>query len=504
MQMGFATALVAVSMIATAGSLGADGQPKPEDEIALLKSQIARNPDAAAPHLQLVQIYLRTERFEEADSAVKAALQANGQNSELHRVAGDLLFREGHVAEADAEYKSAFRLDKQNPRAIYGISRTFRAVGLRAKAANLVRAAHGLAPGDAEIEAAFLALDPYGPEAVARWQKLLADPDASADIPRKHHFKTELVETELAKAKLLKGRQPLEFSSPYQRYQLPYRVLYDGKRPTGIGMTITINGVKSELRVDTGAGGVTVSSGFAAKAGIERIGSSQIGGIGNKGAVGAWIGYAESMQVGGVDFRNVLVDVKEKGSVDDSGGLLGTDIFRRFLVKLNFHEGMVDLDPLPGPAWDGYAPVDRYDGPEVKGFSQIFQLQHMLLIPTLVSEKQKSEQTHCLFMVDTGADFNNISTNLAPSVTKIHNDNNLEVTGVSGKVKMVYQADKVVLQFAKFRQTNLDLTSLDLADTSRWLGMEVSGTLGLPVLSLFRSIVIDYRDEGILFDFNPY
>jgi hypothetical protein len=469
-------------------------QGKKEDAIALLQKEVAAHPGAVEPNVRLVDALLHSERFDEADDVIKAALAANTQAPDLHRVHGDLLFREGHIIEADSEYKSAFRADKKNARALYGIARTFRVAGLRAKAVGLLRAAHELDPADTVIGSAFDALD----NSVAKWERLLQNPEVAADPERKRH-----AETSLALAKLLNGGHEFELTSPYRHYQLPYRVLYDGKRPTGIGMTISINGAKSELRVDTGAGGVTVSSGFAAKAGIQRVGSAKMTGVGNQGDVDIWIGYAEHMQIGDVEFKNVFVEVREKGSVDDSGGLLGTDIFDRFLVKLNFYEGRVDLDPLPGPAWDGFTPIDRYDGPEVKDFTQIFQVHHNLLIPTLVSDKQKSEQTNCLFLVDTGAGLNQISTTLAPSVAKLHNAEHMVVKGVSGKVKMLYQADQVYLQFASFRQKNLDLTSFDLSPISRGAGLEVSGILGLPVLSMFHSLTIDYRDARINFEYKP-
>jgi hypothetical protein len=407
---------------------------------------------------------MHSERFDEADDAIKAALAANSQASDLHRIHGDLLFREGHIIQADTEYKAAFHADKKNARALYGIARTFRVAGLRGKAVGLLRAAHDLDPDDDVIASAFDSLD----NSVAKWEKVLQSPEVKADPAL-----TERAEMELAQAKLLKGGHQFELASPYQNYRLPYRVLYDGKRPTGMGMTIVVNGVKSELRVDTGADGVTVSSGFAAKAGLQRIGNAKLGGIGNQGSVG------------------------------DAGGLIGTDIFKRFLVKFNFPAGRIDLDPLPGPAWDGFTPVDRYDGPEAKGFAQIFQVHHYLLIPTLVSDKQQSEQTNSLFLIDTGAGLNQISTTLAPSVAKLHNTDQIIVKGVSGKVKMLYQADQVYLQFASFRQRNLDLTSFDLSHISRGAGLEVGGILGLPVLVLFQSFTIDYRDARINFDYEP-
>jgi hypothetical protein len=490
-------AVILTALLVLAGEIDVASllrQGKKDEAIALLRQEIAAHPDAVEPNVRLVEVLLHSESFDEADDAIKAALAANGQASDLHRVHGDLLFREGHIFGADAEYKAAFHADKKNALALYGIARTFRVAGLRGKAAGLLRAAHELDPSHEVIGSAFDAVD----SSVAKWEKVLQNPDVIADAERKRH-----AEMGLAEAKLLKGGHEFELVSPYQHYQLPYRVLYNGKQPTGVGMTIVVNGVKSELRVDTGAGGVTVSSGFAAKAGIQRIGSVKIGGIGNDGAVDSWVGYAERMQIGDIEFKNIFVEVREKGSVDDSGGLLGTDIFARFLVKFNFYAGRIELDTLPGPAWDGFTPVDRYDGPEVKEFTQIFQVHHDLLIPTLVSDKQKSEQTNCLFLIDTGSELNQISTNLAPTVAKLHNADRIVVKGVSGKVKMLYQADQVYLQFASFRQKNLDLTSFDLSHISRGAGLEVSGILGLPVLSMFQSFTIDYRDARINFDYKP-
>jgi Flp pilus assembly protein TadD/predicted aspartyl protease len=483
-----------LSLRATAVMLAAVFLLGGDTDVAGLKKDIAAHPEAVEPNVRLVDLLLHEERFDEADEAVQTALKANAQASDLHRIHGDLLFREGHVPEADAEYKAAFHLDKQNPRALYGIARTFRIAGLNGKAASLIRAAHELAPTDPVISSAYFSLD----NSVGRWERMALDPAVTTDPAAK-----SFVQTELAKAKVLNGRHEFELASPYQPYQLPYRVLYNGKRATGMGLTIVIKGVKSELLVDTGAGGLLVSSSFAAKAGIQRIGGSKIGGLGNAGDADAWVGYADSMRVGNIEFRNIIVKVKEKGSVGESDGLIGTDIFKRFLVDVNIYQGRIDLDPLPGPAWDGFTPVDRYEGRELAQFTQIFEAGHLLLIPTLVSEKLQSEQTNCLFLIDTGAEFNDISTNLAPGVTKVRSNHSMAVSGVSGRVKMVYQADRVVLQFGSFRQTNLGLTSLDETRPSRAAGLEVSGTLGLPVLSMFQSFTIDYRDAKINFDYKP-
>ena len=169
-------------------------------------------------------------------------------------------------------------------------------------------------------------------------------------------------------------------------------------------------------------------------------------------------------------------------------------------MKVNFAGQSLDLDPLPGPAWDGHSSANRYEGPELAGFSQMLIVHHYLLIPTLISQSTKGEQTQGLFLLDTGSELNMISTNLAPAIAKVHGSLD-RVRGISGKVKNVYEADKIVLQFATFRQLNLDLTSFDLTGFSRGAGMEFSGIMGLPLIGMFASVTLDYRDGCVKFDY---
>jgi len=72
------------------------------------------------------------------------------------------------------------------------------------------------------------------------------------------------------------------------------------------------------------------------------------------------------------------------------------------------------------------------------------------------------------------------------------------VTGLSGKVKTVYSADKAVLQFGHLRQENQDLLSFNSDSTSNSVGTEVSGTLGF-ILLHFLDVKIDYRDDLVDF-----
>jgi hypothetical protein len=92
-----------------------------------------------------------------------------------------------------------------------------------------------------------------------------------------------------------------------------------------------------------------------------------------------------------------------------------------------------------------------------------------------------------------------IAPELARQATKVHRDDaHGSMKGISGKVKDMYVTDELVLQFAGFRQRNLDMSSFDFSKLSRANGIEVSGFLGLPLLNLFE-LSIDYRDGLVKF-----
>ena len=65
---------------------------------------------------------------------------------------------------------------------------------------------------------------------------------------------------------------------------------------------------------------------------------------------------------------------------------------------------------------------------------------------------------------------------------------------------MMYSADKVTLEFAGYRQQNQNLTAFDLSSFSRNANAEITGIMGLPLLGLFSSITLDYRDGRLKFD----
>ncbi len=115
-------------------------------------------------------------------------------------------------------------------------------------------------------------------------------------------------------------------------------------------------------------------------------------------------------------------------------------------------------------------------------WTPVFRFGHELLIRTRVNDSQPM-----LFLIDTGASVNFLSTKTARQVTKVGSDTSTHVKGISGNVANVYRADQATLVFGHFSQKNQNMVSFDLSKLSRNTGTEVSGILGFELLRMLQS-----------------
>ena len=104
-------------------------------------------------------------------------------------------------------------------------------------------------------------------------------------------------------------------------------------------------------------------------------------------------------------------------------------------------------------------------------------------------------------MIDTGAQKTVITPAAAQAVTKIHGDDAMTFRGVDGKVKKLYYANDVAVQFGNLLQKNARMTVFDLSGPSRGFGTEISGLLGEDTLGVLV-IHIDYRDGLMKFEYS--
>lgn len=274
-----------------------------------------------------------------------------------------------------------------------------------------------------------------------------------------------------------------------------------------------MNGVPAKLVLDTGSGGILIDKKIAEKAGVKKVAEASVGGIGDKGVVPGYVGFATSIQVGDLQFEGCYVQVLNRRSVLGDDGLIGADVFENYLVDIDFPDAKLKLSGLPpypdASPKDAQAQAslepnpeqrdnvhDRYVAPEMKKYTAVFRFDHMLLVPTSVNNSPAT-----LFAIDTGAFGNTITPEAAKQVAKVNRDDGFRVGGLNGEVKNVYTST-VTLKFAHFKREREDLTTFSLDSTSHVLGTEVSRLLGFNML-YFLDIKIDYRDGLVNFTYAP-
>jgi predicted aspartyl protease len=416
-------------------------------------------------------------------------------------VAGDIHFRSGNFAESEKEYRAALKLDGKSSQATLGMARMMEMVSMNKRASAMYGKAHDLDPDDSHIFHAWLATLPLG-EQLEPLKKYAGDHPGERDA---NHLK--FLES-YGKKKLwsLDGEiKPTEIKMlPFGR-ELSY--VEDIRRngpmtiSKGYGLSVKFNDkASSVLLLDTGAGGITIGRRLAEKIGAVKIVDTFIGGIGDDGPIPSYLAWVDKITIGTVQFRNCIVEVSSKNNVADEAGLIGADVFDKFLVTLDFQEWRLQLSPLPkNPAVtvaDEDAPQDRYIAPELQGFTKFYRFGHNIVVPVVVNDKETAD-----FVLDTGADLNMMDTKFAQKVTKATAEDEYRMKGVSGKVTEVLTGRKAILMFAKMRIESHDLPVFPLDRFSSFEGTEIAGFIGIRTL-VQTKMTIDYRDG--LVNLEPY
>jgi Flp pilus assembly protein TadD/predicted aspartyl protease len=460
-----------------------------KDAVAAFKALVDKDPTLADAHAGLVRCLLSTNQVEEADGAARKALAALPSSAVVHAVVGDVAFRSGNFGDAEKEYRAALKIDANSARAVYGMGRMLHMVSLNKRAKENFARAHQLDPEDSQITRRWLDTLPYA-EQLEQLKKMDFDAGEKANRQR--------LLTALAEKKpwvLASEIKPMEIKMPHYGRKVEYTNDVDRSTATiskGFGLQVKFNDrVSAELLLDTGAGGITIGRKLAERAGAVKIADTWIGGIGDKGGIESYEAWIDKINIGGLEFHNCVVTVSSKNDIIDDAGLIGADVFDKFLITLDFHEQKLLLAPLPKNP--GASDVDdewqdRYIAQEMQGFTKFYRFYHDMVVPVVVNDKATGN-----FILDTGAELNSMSKRLAAQVTKATADDEYRITGVSGNVQQVLTGQKAILQFAKMRIESHDLPVFSLDNTSANEGTEIAGLIGIKVLVQMK-MTIDYRD----------
>lgn len=479
------------------------------------------DPRSSDAYVGLTRTLLKQKKVDEARSIVDKGMQT-ADSPQLRVAAAELDFREGLISKAEREWVDVINSGHKDGRAYLGLARVSTALSLNKRAQTMLEKAFATAPEDPEVRKAWMRklnrsdrvkfLESYlsGPNP--------EDPESRAHLQQYLEYLKALPNGPEPACRLVGNVTSTETNM--------VSLLRDPNHLRGYGLQVSFGSEKSNLLLDTGAGGIVIDRRVAEKAGLKQISANTTGGIGDKGEARAYSALAPDIKVGGLEFENCRVEVIDRRSVVDEDGLIGADVFANFLVNLDFIHHKLRLSQLPvrpgqhdqnlrlianndgGTEADephradssssettnnNQGPFDRYIAPEMKDYTQVLRFGHMLLVPTGVND----EKTVRFFLIDSGAFTTQLSLAAAQSVTKVHTDSSMHVRGVSGNVSKVYVADNATLTFARLRQRVEDAVVLNLKDLSDHTGIEVSGIIGFTTMQML-DINIDYRD-GLVF-----
>jgi tetratricopeptide (TPR) repeat protein len=486
-----------------------------------------KSPDACAG---LIRVHLRQRDVEQAAQTANECLAL--VDSPRVRVAyGEVLFRQGKIEQAELEWAKAINAGFAEARAYLGLARVRNARAMYKSARGMINRAHELDPNDPEIEGIWVA-------ALTTRERIQYLED---ELATRNDWNNEKHQDTVKYVQYLKEQEkadyrPCRFVNGTIPTVIPMvMILGEDTFMKAWGLPVFLNGHRSSLLIDTGASGIVLSRKAAERAGIVMVAADTIGGIGDKGRRSGHIGIADVVQIGDLQFQGCPIEIVDSRSVMGNDGLIGSDVFKEFLVDLDFPSVRLRLSPLPQRPDEAQGKPrpqnsetdktnqsisendndhaaratepssqlrelpaqDAYIAPEMQSFTRVFRFGDDLLIPTTIGNVPGK-----LFLLDTGAFNNAISPEAAREVTKIYGDSNKTVKGLGGSVKKVYSANKVVVTFGHLRQENQDMVGFDTSSLSDEYGTEVSGFLGFKML-MFLDIKIDYRDALVEFSYNP-
>lgn len=501
---------------------------KGEFDSALAKYQeiLKDHPQSPDAYAGMVRVYLKQKKVDEAAKAADEGL-AHLDHPRLRSARAEVWFRQGRITDAEREWVQVVN-SYPEAHAYLGLAKVRSAIAMYKTAKQMLDKAHEIDPDDPDIQSDWIYTLSRAERIKYLETSLAGENNWDAD---KRSSVADYLQYLKERGKQ-KNASPCRLVSKVTKTETPMvSLMRDPEHLRGVGLDVSLNGHKSSLLLDTGASGILVKRSIAEHAGISKISETKVLGIGDKGSRKAYVGIADSIKVGNLEFQNCTIEVMESHSVAGEDGLIGADVFEDFLVDLDFPNKKLKLSELPKrpgeaepsltlkskegagadsaessaesaeskspspntPLTVASGPQDRYIAPEMQSYTHVFRFGHDLLVPTTIGDVPSK-----LFIMDTGSLFNSISSAAASEVTKVRESSIWKVKGISGDVDKVYSANKAVLAFGHIRQWNQDLTSFDTTHVSDDLGTEVSGFLGF-ILLRFVDIKIDYRDALVDF-----
>ena len=459
------------------------------DRAAELYAKLLHDDPAWAPgYYGVVRALIGGYRAHEAYSTAEEGLRHAPETAEVQTAAGLAAYRSGDMQKAEACFLKALRIDARYAPGLHGLALIHASISKFKSARTFMTAAYHVSPGDPRLIVAW-ASTMQGEEHIAALQRAQAIYDPGSREAR-------ALRVHIARDKTAGNRKLQRLTTPYQSYEIKLVPISAGiGRPYGVGVRAQLNkGHTVQLMLDTGASGISISPKAAEKAGLETLGDepAEARGLGSRKPEEAFDYLAGEVTIGDLQLADVPVGAFRTAKTPDYDGLIGADVFERFLVSVDFKDMRLTLDPYageppanePGDAADSLPP----------GFFRAFRFGHLITVQTSVNQGPWQ-----LFLIDSGSSANLIDTDVARESTKVHGDYQTVLRGIQGRADKVSRASQVSLIFAGFRQDNSDLLATSLEALGDGSGVGIAGILGMPVLRQMK-LTIDYRNGVVRFE----
>jgi predicted aspartyl protease len=419
---------------------------------------------------------LLSGRLEEALVELRRAMAPNADGLTLS-ILGDIHFRQSEFEEASTAYYAALQADSRNSRARWGLGR--------------IAVLRNELPEAKKWFALAFQADPYDPDIILSFADSLPDSESRTillenfvklvdpgDALRREH-----VTARLELERRVGQRSLSRLASPVDAYHFKLSDYFPGTpTPQGILIRASINGSKPlRLLLDTGAEGVYLDDHAARRLNLEVLTEARIGGLGAINSVPGQVTLAQILSIDNFRLENCMVRVTDLSWLPEADGVIGTDVFKDFLIRLDPKRRTLDLEPLSA--------VPQSDSEAIP----IYRSGHFLLVNGTAPNHSQG-----YFVVDTGASSTLIASHAATSTIPAPvGEQGAGLRDARGFVRAIAASPAQVI-IAGHQWTDREALVLDLREFSQRSGFEVTGVLGYPMLR--QSILtINYRDGYVEF-----
>jgi tetratricopeptide (TPR) repeat protein len=478
-----------------------------DEAIERYNAIIGSGTNNAVAYARLAHAYLKVKKPNDAYLAATKAVEHDPSLGTAHSALGEVYIRQGKLHEAQTEFLTALKVDQVDARSYLGLARLYQATYNFKKAKVAIDKAHSLDPTDPDIGRAWVETRPRSEQVKALNEDNIASQSNYYSRVEKAGFKQRIA---VMRDEIEHPERTCGVASRPESTEM--RLTPIGPKKEFIGLEVHVNGVGSRLVLSTVSSGIVINGKIAEEAGVQPIARADMDALGEQNPPEVYIGFARSLKIENLEFKNCYVTVVEKASprsfYDQFEGLIAVGFFSAYLDYVDIPHAKLKLQPLPSrpvaedqdsAAMDSSDPDaknfhDRYTAPEMAAWTQMYHFGSAILIPARVNDSPPE-----LFEVAASSKFNVLAPEFARERASLKRDKkSAHLEGINGKVS-AESTGQVKLELADLHFDAIRVISFDNNGSSDGAETEISGYLGFDILRNLH-FVIDYRDGLIHFD----